>query len=572
MKYMLKKRKRRYVLILLFSVILILEAVTFPKNVKAATYTQTIKEGIDNFPESYKSKLNELKELYPNWKFTAYFTEISWNEFIKEETSKHLRNTVIKTSNSLWKDSCGKEASGYACASEPIIKYFADPRNFLNESGIFQFLEMTYNENSQTEEGVKSIISSTFMKEDVTFNLDGKQQTMSYSKIIMDAAKESKMSPYSIAIKIIQEVGSKGSSSVSGNYVASDGTDYSGYYNFFNYGAYDQGDAIANGLAYAKDKGWNNQYTAIVEGAKKMADSYTNAGQNTSYFYKWDVVGNEKSDLFWHQYMTNIQDPSSQAKSLFNTYAKNNLLSQSLNFIIPIYNNMPNANTLPTTIDTSLESSYYLTGSDVRVRENASTSASIIATLNKNEVVTVLEWKVCEANGYDWAKIRLANGNEGYIANKYLAPCNDKNNENNDNNGGNSDNQQEKVSAKIEEKNIKTIPNSTSEEVAKALNIQDYEVTKGEAKIGEKDNIGTGCTFKDKKNNITYEVIMMGDANGDGRVTPGDSTMLLRSYVGLNQMTEIETKAVDINKDGKVTPADSTSILRAYVGLENIDL
>jgi hypothetical protein len=32
------------------------------------------------------------------------------------------------------------------------------------------------------------------------------------------------------------------------------------------------------------------------------------------------------------------------------------------------------------------------------------------------------------------------------------------------------------------------------------------------------------------------------------------------------------TVAADTNNDGKVTPADSTTILRAYVGLNNISI
>ena len=163
---------RKKILMLIFCVILIIQIIYIPHSVKASTYTQTTKTGISNFPASYQAKLNELKSLYPNWTFTAFNTGISWDEFIREETSLHLRNTVIKSSNALWLDSCGQVASGYACASTSILKYYSDPRNFLNESGIFQFLEMTYNANSQTEEGVKGIIASTFMNTNVTFDLN----------------------------------------------------------------------------------------------------------------------------------------------------------------------------------------------------------------------------------------------------------------------------------------------------------------------------------------------------------------------------------------------------------------
>ena len=242
---------------------------------------------------------------------------------------------------------------------------------------------------------------------------------ISYSEIIMKAAEESGISPYSIAIKIIQEVGRQGSSSVSGTYPG-----YEGYYNFFNYGAYDEGNAIENALKYAKEKGWNNQYTAIVEGSKLMADSYVSVGQNTAYFYKWDVVDDKSNGVFWHQYMTNIQDPSSQAINLFNTYAKNDLLDLGLSFIIPVFENMPERCDMPTSIDKTLETSYYVNGTGVNLRKGPSTDQETITSLNKNEVVTVLEFNVGTTNGISWARIQRANGTIGYMANRYLLKCN----------------------------------------------------------------------------------------------------------------------------------------------------
>ena len=55
-------------------------------------------------------------------------------------------------------------------------------------------------------------------------------------------------------------------------------------------------------------------------------------------------------------------------------------------------------------------------------------------------------------------------------------------------------------------------------------------------------------------------------------MTPADSTVILRKYVGLDKISEAEEKAGDTNGDGKLTPADSTVVLRAYVGLENISI
>ena len=215
---MIKRNKNR-LFIVLICVLLIVQVLIIPNNVRANTYTQTTKQGIENFPTAYQEHLNKLKELYPNWNFTAYYTGLTWSEFMKGENTYHFTNSVIKTANDLWKCDCGTLKSGYVCASKSITAYYADPRNFLGESTVFQFLEMSYNEGVHTEEAVKGIIASSFMDTEVTFELNGVQTTMAYSAIIMEAAKQSGISPYSIAIKIFQEVGRSGSSSVSGTYV-----------------------------------------------------------------------------------------------------------------------------------------------------------------------------------------------------------------------------------------------------------------------------------------------------------------------------------------------------------------
>lgn len=519
--------------------------------------TQTKKDGIDAFPESYKNALNELKKKHPNWNFTAYYTGLTWQEVIAGETQAHPYNRVHKNSNAAWKCSCGKPSEEtWVCASQAINEYFIDPRNFLDEKGVFQFMEMSYNPSVHNKQGVENLLNGTFMDTSITVsaerndtsvkakqkeayiivapntknsevataigmpkfkvtdtkkktvsndanaatgytftnteyntsytmvvlgdvngdgyvkstdymkikayimeettltplqkiaadvngdgnvkatdymkikayimeettinisNITNATVTMRYSEIIMKAAEESGISPYSIAIKIIQEVGRQGSGSVSGTYPG-----HEGYYNFFNWGATDGNDAIAKGLDYAKGKGWNNQYTSIVEGAKQMADSYISVGQNTAYFYKFNVIANNSYKLYSHQYMTNVQDPSSQSNNLFNTYAKNDILDVSLNFIIPVYENMPNVCTLPTSINTLASTSYYINGTEVRMRNAPSTSASIVVELGKNEVVTLLQENVGTANGYQWSKIRRANNSEGYVATMYLKKC-----------------------------------------------------------------------------------------------------------------------------------------------------
>lgn len=540
------------------------------------TYTQTVKSGIDAFPETYREFLKQIQQEHPNWTFDAYYTGIDWSDLVANETD-HGHNRVHKNSNALWKCSCGNVATGYACASKDIIKYYMDPRNFLtNDVKIFQFLEISYNEKIHTTKGITSVIKGTFMEnKKVTVTVDGKQKEMTYEEIILEAAKQSKMSPYSIATKIIQEVGTNGSDSVSGKYAG-----YEGYYNFYNYAASDGGSPIAKGLEYAKNGSgnqtqteknnlllpWNDQYRAIVGGAKLLANSYTNAGQNTAYFYKWDVVGTSilkagatqqvsSSKCFGHQYMTNIQDPTSQTSKLYNTYVNANIIDEKLNFVIPVYNNMPKTNKLPTNLTTNDGKLYYMTGTDVRVRNTPSTSGTALATMNTlDEIVAVLERKCTNANGYDWDKVKTSSGVVGYIASKYLSPCDDAKN------------------ALIDGTSVKAIPNVTVKTMINELGITSYQVTKNGAKLAETDKIGTGYKLKDTKNNKEYTLVVLGDTNGDGKINSVDGLEILKQSVGTLNKTGAYSKAMDANGDGKINSNDSLLVLKSSVGIGNINI
>ena len=58
-----------------------------------------------------------------------------------------------------------------------------------------------------------------------------------------------------------------------------------------------------------------------------------------------------------------------------------------------------------------------------------------------------------------------------------------------------------------------------------------------------------------------------GDADGDGKVTPGDARLALRYSVRLEEIPEERLADCDMDGDGDVTPADARLILRHSVGL-----
>lgn len=252
------------------------------------TQTQSYKQYLleQGFPESYAAKLTALHEKYPNWEFKVYNTGLDWQTAVNGERDPHSKQRIgVYESKSLPADylcSCSKckgvvQDSSYA-ASEKAVKYYMDPRNWLDEKHIFQF-ETTNGGSGQTREGVESILKGTWMYNSrVRYtNTYGTQMlydsTLKYSDIIMQAAAKSGLAPYYIASKIKQEVGSSSSSYAGG----SRGTvmPFQGIYNYFNIGAYNganDGLAWAAGFLKVKDgqradlyqKGDNGKYVLDV--------------------------------------------------------------------------------------------------------------------------------------------------------------------------------------------------------------------------------------------------------------------------------------------------------------------
>ena len=391
--------KKLLSILLIFSILTVTFSVFFVKNESKAvsmssSYTQYVKSGISAFPKSYQSYLKKLEELHPNWVFKAYYTGIDWDELTSSSAeNKCKKNTIYFKSGSTVMDPkalciCGKEGdSNYYCASASTVNYYLDPRNFLSEAQVFQFLDLSYDEHI-TKSVITNAAKNSFLSG--TFTVNGKKY--SYVDAIMDAAEESKVSAMHILVTIFQEVG-KGTKKSNGTYTlpkAVSGTvdGYEGLYNFYNYGATDGSGAVERGLKKAREMGWTDPRTAIIEGATiVLANNYISAGQNTKYFYKFDVVGNEilqESDgkktyaskyFFGHQYMTNIQDPTSQAYSLFTYYTNEDLLDNTLTFNIPVYDGMPSQAVQQETTLSKSEGDFYWVdvNSSVNIRKIAST-------------------------------------------------------------------------------------------------------------------------------------------------------------------------------------------------------
>ncbi|MDD2533925.1 MAG: SH3 domain-containing protein [Eubacteriales bacterium] len=331
------------------------------------------------FPDSYKPALRKLHALHPDWVFRAQDTNLNWNTVLDNESAafrslipmtfnKSLRSTnpitYVAASNS-WIDYGGAAISsaGWVMANRQTLSFYMDPRNMLDSYRIFMFESLSYDSEIHTAAGVNAIFGTTFMGNNASFAYNGGQMT--YAQAFIDAANASDVSPYHLAARSRQEVGNY-SGSVTGTYSAS----YPRVYNYYNIGASDTGDPIINGLQWAllgSDRSsaytttderylipWQDtldgsgnvtnalgRYRSIVGGAKYIGASYINAGQDSLYLQKFDVMYDTVYGLYWHQYMTNISAPYAESASLSSTYNSMGIINSNFVFNIPVYDNMP---------------------------------------------------------------------------------------------------------------------------------------------------------------------------------------------------------------------------------------
>lgn len=173
------------------------------------------------------------------------------------------------------------------------------------------------------------------------YDIDGdgvKESPLTYAESYMLAAEASGVNPYVLALRTKNETGCKISSN---GQISGKATAAPGYYNYYSIGAYGS-NPMENGVLYAKSKGWTNPVIAMREGAKFLGNDYILAGQNTPYLEKYNVNSNAKNGLYSHQYMTDITCIYREAFGMYSTYSELGILDNEFEFIIPVYNNMPN--------------------------------------------------------------------------------------------------------------------------------------------------------------------------------------------------------------------------------------
>ena len=282
---------------------------------------------INQFPASYQNALLSLKQKYPNWIFVKMDTGIDFNTAVSNEM-KNDRSWISSSKPASWQNGAAAQ-SGWSLASEGILRYYMDPRNFLTDSAIFQFEQLTYNASYHTESAVQAIIASSFMSGGIP------GENMTYAGAFTKIGSDLKISPFHLASRVLQEQGTNGTSPlISGTYKG-----FEGYYNYFNVGASGKDtELIVRGLTEAKNRGWDSRYKSLRGGSEVIGTNYILRGQDTLYLQKFNVTSN---NTYNHQYMQNIMAPASEAPNIKKAYSNTGALNNSFVFKIPVYGNMP---------------------------------------------------------------------------------------------------------------------------------------------------------------------------------------------------------------------------------------
>ena len=544
------------------------------------------------FPDNYVSKLVLLHAKHPGWQFKIMNVNYDFDKLVKleydgyskgwsliEDTGsyydgyKSFDNWSYNYLNNIFNNNFTGGGDNWYAASKNTIAYYVDPRNFLDESHIFMFENLGYNQIYHTKEGIELMLKGTFMESGYADS--EKQKT--YADAFIDAAVAYDVSPYVLVSRVIQEVGAKGSTIVSGTV-----SGYEGYYNFYNIKAYgdSSNETIINGLKYAKSQGWDTHYKAIIGGASFLGDDYIAAGQDSLYLQKWDVIG---TSIGTHQYMQNIQAPYHEASKTYNGYNKAGLINSSFVFTIPVFNNMPTETVLPNkgnpnnylsslavnggylfkTATTETEFNLNLHTSTVSV-EISATKVSDKATISGTGTISlsgekqVIPITVTAQNGdVRTYNINVTRSDKIAIAiGEILNILNIKNDE--------TYMYGFDIGTDISliKKNI--IDKEPRAEVS-SFDKDGKSKTSGVVASGDKIKIKTDTEEKE------YTVVLYGEINGDGVIDKLDALAVLRYYYKYTSYDGAFKGAADVNGDSVIDKLDALAILRDYYGYAKIE-
>ena len=385
----MRKRKKRALIAALAAAALLLAL--GPCISRARYRSKMITAG---FPPSYATRLAALHAEHPRWTFVPLpVTDIPWEKVVARECTPAWNLvarsawapepwTGLGTTNYIPYFAANAKAydsGAWLQASRDAIAYFMDPRNFLNDTDVFMFETLEFDERTQTRDTVERVLSKTFM---ANACCDGGKLT--FAELLVRLGRRLGISPVFLAGRLASEQG-PGSVQARGKIgdslvalhsnktdrvgeamvwgqtytrdspataavVAKGAKFYNGYYNFFNIGATGLGLFEIRYNAWKEATGketcakycgpWTSQARAIEGGATLLRDRYVSTHRHTRYLQKFSVA-KEAGEFRWKQYMQNIAAPLTEARNVHASYKAADLLDTPFRFVIPVYAKMP---------------------------------------------------------------------------------------------------------------------------------------------------------------------------------------------------------------------------------------
>lgn len=562
-KYNLICKFNTKILCILILFVLIYMAVSFMPQTLNISYgaTYTYNKNANDLPSDFEQKypgyislVQALAQAHPNWTFKLYETGLTWEATINSEYQDHassIKNVVPSSYSNEWICSiCGREEQDtgrWYCASRQAIEHIMDPRNSLNDANLFQYLQLS-NDKSITKEQVAQMASkiSYLNNQDIIDAIYEVANDPDYN-----------INPFYIIGKILQEQGSGASALCSGQGYKGQ---YVGYYNLFNVGASGKGEetVILNGLAYAQKEGWDTPKKAIMGGIG-LVKRYINRGQDTLYYQKFNVT---YKPYYANQYAQNLLDAQSIGLILKGYYKDAGLLDSNFTFVIPLYIAMPtNPCKSPSISSTETgELAYINANGGLKLKDEP--NGNSIAIIDEGTQVLITQRATSKVGSYYWDKVSTPRGT-GYMAREasdgsktYLVVIGSNKNDNIAE--PNSDNQ------------IITEPGATVDSIKKKYS-NAVIIDKDGNEITGDTLVGTGAKIK-IDGVEKYTIVKLGDASGDGKISPADYVRVKNQIMGTMQMDSITEKAADVNRDGKISPADYVQIKNHIMNTKNISI
>lgn len=549
------------------------------------------------FPSSYIDKLKKLHKTHPSWVFKGVKSKYTWQNTLSQESEKgrslyQVTSTGVKnglqgylnTGSDYYNYSTDTfkayDGSTWFQANNETISYYMDPRNFLTESGIFMFEDLTYYKNFQTSGVIKKILYTDFYKNLIDYYIE--------------AASKYNVSPVYLAALSRQEVGLNSSTATSGKAGTYNGTNYDGYYNFYNIGASSGSNPVYNGLEYSRKQGWNTQQKAIVEGAKWIVSGYISRGQYTRYFQKWNVAPNTQTGI-WHQYMTDIHALVSPSATTASSYNSIGVINEPLVFSIPIYIGMPTETKLPNTgnpnnwlkdlkVNDKTVSNFNASNTTYNLGEVNYESSSI-----KVNPITVNSNASTNING----QIQLNVGNnkieitvtaQNGAKRTYALNITRKEKEKNEEPNNNIDEEEISISkilsnlliknneSNIYGFNIGTTTNNLMQNILKQNKNAIVKITNTSNKEKTNSILSTGdkITITSNKETKTFQIIIYGDLDGDGNVNAKDLLLMRKYLLKEKNLTGVYFESARLNRNNTISAKDLLIMRKHLLGTTKI--